>query len=474
MNTEEQEVKNEIINLETINANALPELQGWREKQETLLSENPFLDITDNKTYADAKKRRTALLKGRTTIQSQDKLIASKLKDFRTKVLEASKELIAITIDAEDKQQEEVKRYEEVKEVEKAEKAKLEAERKAAIEKNIYDLAIVWEKTIKNLTLATANNLNIIEALSEVDTEQFEEFDALWNDKTRALVGLYHETKTTLQSKEDQRLENIRLEVEAEKLAKEKADFEKEKAENKRIEAAKQKAEADKLAKEKADFEAEKAENKRIEDEIKAKKAADQEKSNQKTIDNHTIILINDGYKLVGNQFEKDGYSIKADRLLEFSESDLINRLKETNNFIEVKKKNEEEADRLKAEQAKTDAENATKQAALDKQQADIDVKNKIAEDLEKKRLLKEQKEADKKEDVKQQKLAEKKEKARLQRIEELKPDKVKLTNFINSIELPIGEIVLGSSTSSDFLEHIESKLHDFKEDLLIGLNFIK
>ena len=112
----------ELIQIEKIQANFLPELQGWKEKQEVLVKENPFLKIEDNKTYNEAKKRRTSLVAGRTTIQNQDKLIASKIKKFRSNVAEASRELIAITQPHEERQQEEVKRYEQIKADEKAEK----------------------------------------------------------------------------------------------------------------------------------------------------------------------------------------------------------------------------------------------------------------------------------------------------------------------------------------------------------------
>ncbi len=117
---------NAIISLEQIDANKLPELQGWKEKQEQLVKDNPFMEITDNTTYAEAKKRRTALVSGRTEIQKADKLIASKLKDFRNKVSQISNSLIEISKPHEEKQQEEVKRYEAVKEQERQEKIRLE------------------------------------------------------------------------------------------------------------------------------------------------------------------------------------------------------------------------------------------------------------------------------------------------------------------------------------------------------------
>jgi len=112
----------QTVTLEKIEPRQLSELNGWREKQETLLKANPFIKIQDNKSYELAKKSRTALLRGRTEIEKQDKLIASRLQIFRKKVIEVKNELIAITLLSEQKQQDEVKRYEKIKEDERLER----------------------------------------------------------------------------------------------------------------------------------------------------------------------------------------------------------------------------------------------------------------------------------------------------------------------------------------------------------------
>lgn len=39
------------LQLEDLKVSNLPELQGWREKQEKLVAENPYVEIIDNKTY---------------------------------------------------------------------------------------------------------------------------------------------------------------------------------------------------------------------------------------------------------------------------------------------------------------------------------------------------------------------------------------------------------------------------------------
>ncbi len=193
---------NEIIKLEQFDANKLPELQGWKEKQEQLVKDNPFMEITDNTTYTEAKKRRTALVSGRTEIQKADKLIASKLTQFRKKVGALSDELIAITLPYEEKQQEEVKRYEAEKEKERQKKIRLEQERIQGIKTNINNLFEKWKAGISSYTFEAIKDVEIVKVLAEIDTEQFQEFAEDWNDKTRVLVDLFNEKKSQLETQE--------------------------------------------------------------------------------------------------------------------------------------------------------------------------------------------------------------------------------------------------------------------------------
>lgn len=249
----------ELIQIENLKANLLPELQGWKEKQECLVEENQFVAITDNKTYEVAKKCRTALLKGRTEIEKSEKLIASKIKEFRSDVSIASKELISITLPHETKQQEEVKRYEELKIQEKAEKERIEAERKKTIQNNISVIFEEWKDAINKLTFEDIDGFLMVDVLNDADTEKFEEFAIDFNEKVQTLTMLYDAKVEQLNTEEN-------LRVEAEKLIVEREEFEKEKSERQekeRIEAlkikeaqdkidAEQKAKSDELAKQEA------------------------------------------------------------------------------------------------------------------------------------------------------------------------------------------------------------------------------
>jgi len=256
MNTE---IENKNILLENINPKNLPELQGWKNKQEQLLNDNAFLVITDNSSYQEAKKRRTALVTGRTTIERQDKLIASKIKSFRSKVSDASKELIAITLPHEEKQQAEVKRYEDVKIQEKAKKERLEAERKQGIESKISTIFNNWSNTIKQLTYDGIENFKMQETIESIDVTIFEEYEIDFAKKVEILQNQFQEKKQQLETFEKQRLEN-------ERLKKERELFEREKAERE----AKEKIEREKREKEQARID---AENNRIANELSIRKA---------------------------------------------------------------------------------------------------------------------------------------------------------------------------------------------------------
>ena len=64
-------MKKDALQLEDLKVSNLPELQGWKEKQQKLVEENPYVEIVDNKSYEVACKSRTALLKGRTELEKQ-------------------------------------------------------------------------------------------------------------------------------------------------------------------------------------------------------------------------------------------------------------------------------------------------------------------------------------------------------------------------------------------------------------------
>lgn len=219
-------MENTGLQLSDLKVNNLPELQGWKEKQEKLVSENPFVEITDNKSYEAACKSRTALLKGRTELEKQDKLIASQLTSFRKDVKTETEILIGITLPFEEKQQSEVKRYEAIKEAEKQEKERLEQERIDKIKTKI-DLfeadsyKIIQETNIENVE----THKTMLDAFVNDDFD-YEEYDIMFEQVKMRIQHLWDEKCNDIQEKENQRLENEKL-AEENRLLKE-ANLERE------------------------------------------------------------------------------------------------------------------------------------------------------------------------------------------------------------------------------------------------------
>lgn len=210
------------LSLDTLKVSNLPELQGWKEKQEALVAENPYVEISDNKTYDVACKSRTALLKGRTELEKQDKLVASKLATFRKEVKTETDLLIAITLPSEEKQQAEVKRYEGIKEVEKMERERLEQLRIATIKAKIDELETAAYESIKMMVFEEMDEYAT--SVIEIDTTNFdfEEFDILRQQAVLRVRKVAEDKVADLYEKEEQRAENERL-VEEAKVATAKA-----------------------------------------------------------------------------------------------------------------------------------------------------------------------------------------------------------------------------------------------------------
>lgn len=206
-----------IIALDNLSASNLPELQGFKEKQLQLVDECPYVEIIDNQSYELAKKHRTALLKGRTTLESQDKLIASKLTAFRKEVASVTKELIEITLVHEEKQQSEVKRYEAIKEAEKAEKERLENERIEKIKSTISDFESCSYDLISKMTFEKIKETkDSLDNYFSIDYDA-QEFDILYQQAKNRIQNVFDVKCGELQEKENQRIEN-------ERLAREKAE----------------------------------------------------------------------------------------------------------------------------------------------------------------------------------------------------------------------------------------------------------
>jgi hypothetical protein len=213
----------EVLNLDELNVNQLPELATFETTQKELVKSNPFVEIIDNKTYEQAKAHRTALLKGRTALENQEKLIASKLSNFRKSVGEKTKKLIEITLPFEEKQQSEVKRWENIKEAEKAEKERLEQERIDGIKSKINEIetkcySVIQKITFDTILVTTQEVANLLE--TDYD---FEEYDVMFDQmKSRVSNDLMNKTNDLTQRekerKEREELQKERFQVRVNRL----------------------------------------------------------------------------------------------------------------------------------------------------------------------------------------------------------------------------------------------------------------
>jgi hypothetical protein len=360
----------QLITLEELEVSMLPELQGWKEKQQLIVNENPFIAITDNKSFEEAKKSRTILVSARTTIEKQEKLIASKLKDVRTKVSEATKELIDITLPSEEKQQEEVKRFEAIKETERLEKERKDQERKDLILSKIDAIYLSEKSKVDTLTFENIVDMKLDFELNLFQNdEDFEEFDLQFASKVQLLKQQLEDKIKSLTEKENQR-------VEAEKLAKEKAEFE---AQKKAKEEADKKDAEEREAKQKAIDDANEKTRKELEekqkasDEAEAKRKADLEA-----------------------EFEaKQNAADKANEALRLENERKANELAEVQNKLDADKKAKEDAEYAEAKRLEDIAQ---------KEKEDADAKVKA--------------------------------KAEAKRIEELKPTVEKLHKWVDSFEI--------------------------------------
>lgn len=292
----------DTFSIEKINEAQLPELAGLKEKQMAAVKENPFIEIIDTKSYDEARKRRTALKTARTEIEKQDKLIVSKINDFKNRVKAVSQELVNITKPHEEKQQEEVSRWENIKEQERLEKLRKDEERKQAIQKKIQDMF-----TEETALLANANISNIDELKKkwesdcfQHDTSIYEEFAMSYLKECALLKERWNIKSNQLREDEARRLEDERLKAERAEIERKQAEFEKQQAEAN----AKLKAEQERIAKEQA--------------EIAAKLKAEQEESERKQKEAQAIIdeqnrkLQEEKEKLAAEKAEKEKAEAEA------------------------------------------------------------------------------------------------------------------------------------------------------------------
>ena len=256
---EEKKSKNTLVpvfDLDKLNPALLPELATFKEKQLKIVEDNPFVEITDTASRELAKKHRTNRVSARTSLQAQDKLISSKFNEAKNKAKTYIAELIAYTQPGEIEQQKEIDRDEAVLEAKRQEKARLEQARIDNIKNLISDYAKQWEVAFNLMIFDTIDEVSatFLASYTEYDTAPLEEFEVLFVKKVEELTQTLSSQTAILRANEETRIEKENVRLQAEKLAKDKAEFEAKQKEQDDADA-KAKKERDDFEKEKAEFE---------------------------------------------------------------------------------------------------------------------------------------------------------------------------------------------------------------------------
>jgi hypothetical protein len=200
--------------LEAIKISELIDVSSWKEKQNKLVAENKFFKITDAKTYEAGKKHRTNVVKGRTELQNQEKLIASNFAAIRKEVGNETSTLIEITQPLEDEWQAEVKAWEDRKEREKKEAAEAEAKREKEIRNKIDAFETDSYTIIQKMTFESIiPDQNELANLRD-DEFDFAEFEILYDQVHDRVTSAYETKVESLTTAENQRLRNLELEKE--------------------------------------------------------------------------------------------------------------------------------------------------------------------------------------------------------------------------------------------------------------------
>jgi hypothetical protein len=164
--------------LSNIKPERLLSLETRRNELRALVIENPFIEAT-KETEEIARKRRTALLKGRTTVEKEVKLITSTIAGISKSVREEGENLINILRDAENTQQESIDKYDAIAEQLKAEKKRIEFERVSAIRTKIAELTRTFLNRIGRISsLSEAEELSQLLSNTQADitTDEYAEF----------------------------------------------------------------------------------------------------------------------------------------------------------------------------------------------------------------------------------------------------------------------------------------------------------
>ncbi len=201
----QEQTKEESTSLAILNYKDLPAYTDAKAKQERLVIENPFVEISDTESFNLAKQRRTALLKGRTELQSGEKVIVKKVSAFRKEVGEETDKLISITKPHEDKQQKEIDRYEAERQRLREEVRQKKLQRIEGIKNSIKAFKTDIQNNISKADIQTIYSIKENIDSKEMDCQEFDqEFDIIKEQLREAYFLKLNQIEKDEQRRKDQ------------------------------------------------------------------------------------------------------------------------------------------------------------------------------------------------------------------------------------------------------------------------------
>lgn len=215
--TKKEVAKESIFDIATAEPKSIIQISEFEAKQKELVKNNPFVKITDAKSYAKAKASRTALKEGRTSLQNQDKSLASVFVALRKKIGESLLTLIDITQPHETKQQEEIDRHEKEVQNKKDEEAKKEKEELDAFNerKELFENELLKLIGAMDFETMEATTTSFENEISKIKEEDFGLRGFMIDEAIETMRGNLERKKVTLKEAEQTRIANLEKEQEA-------------------------------------------------------------------------------------------------------------------------------------------------------------------------------------------------------------------------------------------------------------------
>lgn len=210
----------QLLDLSEAKKGLIANLKKFEKDQKQLVKDNPYIEIVDRETYEEAKKRRTALVKGRTGFNEQEKVIKQNLNGLKKDASDYINDvLIPITKPFEDKQQEEVKRWEAELEKKREEKAEQERQRIQLIR----DKSDLFEATLSAIIVKmNINNIKeqklAFEETIEVTKKEtdFEEYEIVVDEMINRQREDFDEKVSRIKEAENNRIQQLKARQKAE------------------------------------------------------------------------------------------------------------------------------------------------------------------------------------------------------------------------------------------------------------------